>query len=209
MKKTIILICTVIFLLISIFVFKTCYKNLNLGNNIISNSEDSVVNNILNMKSYEADVTIRVVSNKNENTYRMMQQNVGVKEYKQVVKEPAGIEGMEIVFRENKLEIKNTRLNLSRIYENYQYIASNELILTSFVKDYSGDNETSIKDIDGQFVMSVKLKNENNKYAKYKTLYIDKKTGKPTKMEIKDISQNVVVYILYNEIKINGLQEIV
>ena len=52
----------------------------NFGNNIISNSEDSVVNNILNMKSYEADVTIKVVSNKNENTYKMLQQNVGEKE---------------------------------------------------------------------------------------------------------------------------------
>ena len=201
--------CFIIFFIILIFVLKSCYKNFNLGNNIISNSEDSVVNNSLNMKSYEADITIRVVSNKNENTYRMVQQNVGAHAYKQVVKEPVVVEGMEIVFREDKLEIKNTRLNLSKIYEDYQYIANNELILTSFVNDYSSDNETSIREDEGQFVMEVKLKNESNKYAKYKTLYIDKKTGKPTKMEIRDVSQNVVVYILYNEIKINGLQEIV
>jgi outer membrane lipoprotein-sorting protein len=45
------------------------------------------------------------------------------------------------------------------------------------------------------------------KYIKYKTLYIDKNTGKPTKMEIKDIAQKVLVYILYNEIKINNLQK--
>lgn len=209
LKKAIVVVCFFIFLSIFIFVLKSCYKNFNFGNNIISNSEDSVVNNILNMKSYEADVTIRVVSNKNENTYRMVQQNVENEAYKQIVKEPAVIDGMEIVFRENKLEIKNTRLNLSKIYENYQYIANNELILTSFVKDYSGENETSVREDGGQFVMEVKLKNESNKYAKYKTLYVDKKTGKPSKMEIKDVSQNVVVYILYNEIKINGLQEIV
>lgn len=209
MKKSIIIPLIIIFFIILIFVLKSCYKNFNFGNNIISNSEDSVVNNILNMKSYEADVTIKVVSNKNENTYKMLQQNVGEKEYKQIVHEPATIEGMEIVFRENKLEIKNTRLNLSKIYENYKYIANNELILTSFIHEYSGDNETTLKEDEGQFIMEVKLKNENNKYAKYKTLYVDKNTGKPTKMEIKDVSQNVLVYILYNEIKINGLQEIV
>ena len=125
------------------------------------------------------------------------------------MQEPAVIEGMEIVFREKKLEIKNTRLNLSKIYEGYEYIAENELILTSFVNDYSGENETDIKEDEEQFIMEVKIRNENNKYAKYKTLYIDKKTGKPTKMEIRDVSQNVLVYILYNEIKINGLQEVV
>ena len=76
MRKAIGVVCLVVFLIILIFVLKTCYKNFNFGNNIISNSEDSVVNNILNMKSYEADVTIRVVSNKNENTYRMLQKNV-------------------------------------------------------------------------------------------------------------------------------------
>ena len=135
--------------------------------------------------------------------------NVGEEAYKQVVQEPAVIEGMEIVFREKKLEIKNTRLNLSKIYEGYEYIAENELILTSFVNDYSGENETDIKEDEEQFIMEVKIRNENNKYAKYKTLYIDKKTGKPTKMEIRDVSQNVLVYILYNEIKINGLQEVV
>ena len=209
MRKAIGVVCLVVFLIILIFVLKTCYKNFNFGNNIISNSEDSVVNNILNMKSYEADVTIRVVSNKNENTYRMLQKNVGEEAYKQVVQEPAVIEGMEIVFREKKLEIKNTRLNLSKIYEGYEYIAENELILTSFVNDYSGENETDIKEDEEQFIMEVKIRNENNKYAKYKTLYIDKKTGKPTKMEIRDVSQNVLVYILYNEIKINGLQEVV
>ena len=35
-----------------------------------------------------------------------------------------------------------------------------------------------------------------------KTLYIDKKTGKPTKMEIKDNSKNTSVYILYREVKL-------
>ena len=43
----------------------------------------------------------------------------------------------------------------------------------------------------------------DNKYQKYETLYINKATGKPTKMEIKDINQNTIIYIIYNEININ------
>ena len=37
----------------------------------------------------------------------------------------------------------------------------------------------------------------------YKKLYISKNTKLPTKMEILDINENITVYILYNEIKIN------
>lgn len=57
-----------------------------------------------------------------------------------------------------------------------------------------------------EIILSTKSQGEN-KYNKYKTLTIDKKTGKPTKLEIKDVTQNILVYILYNEIEINSLKE--
>lgn len=208
-KILIITIIAVIFLLILFFIIKINYKNINSGNTITSKNTDSIVNNILNMKSYEANVTIEITSNKNQNTYKVKQQNIEKNEYKQIVEEPRDIEGMEIIFKDNKLEIKNTKLNLNKIYENYKYIAENELILTSFINDYNSENETRINEEDNQIILEVTLKKELNKYAKYKKLYIDKKTGLPTKMEIKDETQKTLVYILYNEIKINGLQEIV
>ena len=43
---------------------------------------------------------------------------------------------------------------------------------------------------------------KENNYQKYETLYISKETGKPTKMEIKDTNQNIIIYIIYNEIDI-------
>lgn len=57
-----------------------------------------------------------------------------------------------------------------------------------------------------EIILSTKSQGKN-KYNKYKTLTIDKKTGKPTKLEIKDVTQNILVYILYNEIEINSLKE--
>lgn len=205
-KKIIIWAIIILIIIISFCVIKFNYKNANLGNNISVKNKDSIVNNILNMNSYEADLTINVKSNKNENTYEMKQENIGENEYKQIIKMPNSAKGMEIIFKENRLEVKNTKLNLSKIYENYKYIAENSLILTSFIKEYKEENETSLQEEENQIILNVKLKNEQNKYTKYKTLYIDKKTGKPSKMEIKDITQNVRVYILYNEIKINSLQ---
>ena len=133
-------IITVIFLLILFLILKINYKNIISGNTITSKNTDSIVNNILNMKSYEADVTIDVISNKNQNTYKIKQQNLQENEYKQIVKEPRNIAGIEIIFKNNKLEVKNTKLNLNKIYENYKYLAENELILTSFIKDFNQEN---------------------------------------------------------------------
>ena len=44
---------------------------------------------------------------------------------------------------------------------------------------------------------------KNLKYQKYKNLYIDIKTGNPTKLEVKDNNKDTVVYILYNKVKLN------
>lgn len=208
-KIFIITVITVIFLLILFLILKINYKNIISGNTITSKNTDSIVNNILNMKSYEADVTIEVISNKNQNTYKIKQQNIQENEYKQIVKKPRNVEGMEIIFKNNKLEVKNTKINLNKIYENYKYLAENELILTSFIKDFNQENETETIEEENQIILEVNIKKELNKYSKYKKLYISKETGLPTKMEIKDEAQNTLVYILYNEIKINGLQEIV
>ena len=189
MKKKIIFVALIIIaIIILFFVVKINYKNIKSGNTITSKNTDSIVNNILNMKSYKANAKIKVVSNKNENTYEIEQQNIGKEEYKQIVKEPREIEGMEIIFKENKLEIKNTKLNLNKIYENYKYITENELVLTSFIKNYTTENESQIKENENEIIMEVKIKNETNKYIKYETLYVDKQTGMPIKLEIKDIA---------------------
>lgn len=208
MKKIstkIISIILIIFLIITVIII--VIKNEKMGNNIINKNTDLIVNNILNMKSFEANVEIIVISNKNQNTYKMKQQNIENEMYKQIIDEPAQIAGTEIIFEKNRLEIKNTKLNLSKIYEDYQYISENSLLLSSFVKEYKVEIEKIQTENDEQIILELKLKNNDNKYTKYKVLYIDKNTGKPLKMEIKDISQNVRVYILYNEIKINALQE--
>ena len=39
--------------------------------------------------------------------------------------------------------------------------------------------------------------------TKNKVLYIDKKSGKPLKMQIEDANKNIAVYILYREVNVN------
>ena len=197
----------IIFFVLIIFFLQNTYKKINIGNNIDNNKTSSeIVNTILNMKSYSAKLNVKIISNKNEHNYILEQKNIAGKKYRQEVIEPSNIQGTIINYDGTNLKIENTKLNLSKIFENYPYLAENQLLLETFVEDYKNDEQSSVIDNMEEIILDTKSK-INNKYNTYKTLIIDKKTGKPTKLEIKDITQNVLVYILYNEIEINSLQE--
>ena len=55
---------------------------------------------------------------------------------------------------------------------------------------------------EGQIVLEVKANKSN--YIYNKKLYLDKETGNPTKLTIEDVNEKNIVYIEYNEIKINA-----
>ena len=197
-----IIITTIFFILIiAFFIFfkKTDYKFINNGNNISSQSAEE---NILNMNSYQAQIEVTVKSNKNTNIYLMNQEYKGPNECFQEVIEPQNIAGVKINYKEGRLLIENTKLNLQTIYENYPYIATNNLFLTSFVEEYKKSQNTKKKTEGEEIILEINS-NEKNKYKINKKLYINSKTGKPIKLEVQDITQNTSVYILYNEIEIN------
>ena len=199
--KRIIITTTFFILIIAFFIFfkKTDYKFINNGNNISSQSAEE---NILNMNSYQAQIEVTVKSNKNTNIYLMNQEYKGPNECFQEVIEPQNIAGVKINYKEGRLLIENTKLNLQTIYENYPYIATNNLFLTSFVEEYKKSQNTK-KKIEGEEIILEINSNEKNKYKINKKLYINSKTGEPIKLEVQDTTQNTSVYILYNEIEIN------
>ena len=191
-NKKIIFITLVVILILAILIIfllnKTNVKK--IGNNSTS---QEIVDYILNISSYEAKIEVEVKSNKNTNKYILKQQYISPDVATQEVLEPSNISGIKIIKKGNDLKLENTSLNLSNIFENYEYLADNALDLSCFIEDY-------------KIIMNVQTKNEN-KYRQSKKLYIDKSTGNPLKMEITDINQNITVYILYNEVKINSLDK--
>ncbi len=193
------LILIIIIVIFLIFFSKKDYKNLKLGNNSIEEIEEY----ILNISSYEAKIEATINSNKNTNKYVIMQTYEKTKQTKQVVLEPSNIEGLEIEYNGQNLILKNTRLNLEKVYENYEYLIDNFITLESFISDYTElkeSNKTSIYEEENNVIMEVKEK--VNKYICKKTLYIDKNTAKPSKLLVQDINGENIVYILYNEIEI-------
>lgn len=205
MKKKYYLILLFIIFIISVgFIFyKNSIKNLKIGNN--KNSQE-IVDYILNISSYEAKIEVEVKSNKNTNKYILKQQYISPDVATQEVLEPSNISGIKIIKKGNDLKLENTSLNLSNIFENYEYLADNALDLSCFIEDYKESQNSNYEEKDNKIIMNVQTKNEN-KYRQSKKLYIDKSTGNPLKMEITDTNQNITVYILYNEVKINSLDK--
>lgn len=197
--KKIIIILGITILIIGITIFFIWnYKIGKNGNTMINKSEEEIVETILTMKSYRATLNITVETNKNKTQYTV-KQNLENGKAKQEVIEPENIAGVITEYDGEKITIKNNKLNLETTFQNYQYIVENGLWLDSFIETYQKNgsitrNETEI---------ILETKKEDNPYQTYQALYIDKKTGKPTKMIVKDINQKMLVYILYTEITIS------
>ena len=201
MKKTklvkiVLLIFIIIFFLI--FFLKNNYKNIKVGNNSIEEVEEY----ILNISSYEAKLELTVKSNKNTNRYIILQTYNKPDKTKQVVLEPENIAGLEIEYDGQNLILRNTKLNIEKVYENYKYLTDNFFTLETFIKEYKQlkNNKTNLYEESENIIMEVEV--NKNKYVYKKTLYIDKNSLEPTKLMIQDINEENIVYILYNEIEI-------
>lgn len=194
-KRKILFIAFIIIILIItfflIFNFKMA-KNMKNGNNITS--QENSLKKILNMSSYTATIEVEVKSNKNTNYYKLKQEYIKDNKITQEVLEPSNIAGVRIVKEGDLLKLENTKFNLSTFFEKYEEITVNDLDLNTFISEYIEYEGKEIKEQNDEIILE----------TKNKTLYISKKTGLPTKMEIKDANKNNRVYILYNEVTIKS-----
>lgn len=202
-NKKVFIILIVIILIFAIFFgffYKKTVKVFKTGNN---KSSQEIVDYILGISSYEVNITVEVNSNKNQNKYILKQQYMTPNTITQEVIEPKNIAGIKMINDGNSLTLKNSQLDLSTVFENYTYLGDNCLDLISFIENYKNSDQSNYEENEEQIIMKTISQNVN-KYAKYETLYIDKATSNPIKLEIKDDNEKTTVYILYNEVKINN-----
>lgn len=203
MKKWIkILIIVLVILCVLGFILKKLvrldYKKSENGNN---KSIQEIEQYILNIESYKANLYITVTSNKNVNFYDITQEVKLPDMAKQVATSPEDLAGVEMIYKDGNLEIKNSKHNLTKIYNNYPYISNNGLFLTSFIEGYKSSEEKEIIEKEEQIEM--KYKSGQNKYNSIQTLYINKSNLKPVSMQILDMNKDCKVNIEYKEIEFN------
>lgn len=200
-KYWFILLIILILILGGVFFYKNNVKNSKIGNN--KNSQE-IVDNFLNLSSYEVQVTVNVTSNKNSNKYILKQTFNSPNISTQEVIEPSNIAGVRIENNGTNVKIENTNFKLSTLLENYNYLGNNCLDLSSFIEDYKKNEDSIFEENDEEIVLKTNSNADNN-YIQEKTLHISKQTYNPTEMEIKDNKQNTTIYILYNEVKLNSI----
>ena len=198
-KVFVIAIIAIILIFLTIFLVYY-YKSRKSGNNIINKSEEQLIEDILNIKAYNAKLDITIETNKNVTKYVVSQKVENEKSIQEVLK-PENIAGVVTEYDGEQLKIRNNKLNLETTFQNYQYIVENKLWLNSFTNEFKESNKTKVNSKIDEIVLEIN--NTENLYDTCKRLYIDKKTGKPTKLEIEDINKKMLVYILYTEITIS------
>ena len=188
-----------VFICISIF-FIIYYIFSSFGNNKFRN-QNEIVDNILNkFNNYEANILVTITTNKNENNYEMFQE-VSEKNSKTIIKSPENIKDMIIEINDNTLKITNTKINMEKIYEEYDGILNNDLFLNKFTKDCENNN-FKFYEKNEKIILETILNNNSSTYIKYKELYLDKKTNLPTELIMKDNTKKACIRIIYNDIKI-------
>ena len=204
-KKKVFIFIIVLILLVTFLTifFINRSKTKKFGKN--SSSQD-IVDYILNISSYEVTIEVETKSNKNSNNYTLKQQYIKDKAETQEVLEPENIKGVKLIKKDNTLKLENSDLNITTVLEKNNYIADNCLDLNSFIEDYKNNNASNFEENDNEIIMKTTSNNENI-YTKNKTLYVDRTTGNPIKMEVTDNNKNTTIYILYKEVKIDNLDE--
>lgn len=190
-----------IFVLICIIIFSILYYIFsNLGNNKSINQEEFVDNILNKFQEYEANVDILVLSNKTQNNYNM-NQIVNKDSSKFIVNSPENIKNMAVEINNNILKITNTKINMEKVYENYGNVLNNNLFLNTFINDYK-NNDSKEYEKNDEIILETKLNNNNDTYIKFKELHLDKVTGLPKELIIKDNTKKTCISIKYNDIKI-------
>ena len=116
------------------------------------------VDYILNLSSYETQITVAVTSNKNSNKYILKQKyekpNISLQE----VIEPSNIAGVKIENDGTNLKIENSSLNIDKIIDNYEYLGNNCLDLSTFISDYKENNKSNFEEINSEIILNTQTK---------------------------------------------------
>ena len=157
-KKYWLLFLIIIISIGGIIFYKNRVKDSKSGNNKTS---QEIVDYILNISSYEVQVTVNVTSNKNTNKYILKQTYQSPNISEQEVIEPSNIAGIKMQNDGTNLKLENSQLNLNTILENYNYLGDNCLDLYSFIEDYKKDGRASYEEKDTEIIMEANSNIEN------------------------------------------------
>lgn len=198
MKRKIFIFC-VIFL--CVFLCFLGYKFFITGNTKNIESTVQADEYILNIKNYNIEARVTVWSNKNSNTYNLRQYKKDGYQKQEIISDNMD-QGIIIENKGNELVVKNTKIGLEKVFEDFEEITSNSLGLDSFIEDYKQTEEKKVTEDEKYYMLFADVKKSRNIYIKTKILYINKQNGEIEKIEVKDVNNNRIMLIEYISLEI-------
>lgn len=190
-------------IIIAVFIFI-----MGCSENNISRSQSTYqkINNMLtNLKSYQANTTIKYISNKNTCEYKISQYCKADK-YKIKITAPANSAGNITLFDGEKICQFNSKLNDRVLISQKDKFERSEIFLTSFIKNYNKSLETSVtvSNISKQpfTILEAEIPGEHPFICSEK-LFINNQTIKPEKLIIYDHQENERVIVMFDDFTYN------
>ena len=163
---------------------------------------EKIQNRLINMETYQAEASVKYISNKNSHTYDTLQQCRMSGEYRIEVTGPENVAG-NITLSDGKIICQfNSKVTGKISVGTTESQERSEILLTSFVKNYVKSKEVSVSaaSVDGGecTVLEANIPGDHP-YLKNEKLWVDNKTLKPVQLIIYDPSGNERVVVNYTK----------
>lgn len=167
---------------------------------------EKIQKKLIGLDSYSATALITQVSNKGEKTYEVSQDAKKSGEYRMVVTAPEKIAGTITIFDGSVTFQYNPRVDGSLKIDLPVSQLRNEILLTSFVKNYLNSEDVSVETMKQEGTQATVLEAVipgTNPYMKTEKLWVDNKTLLPLKLVIFDEENSERIVVTYKKIEYN------
>lgn len=166
----------------------------------------SIQQNIMDMDSYEADITVKYLSNKGENEYILNQTIKKDGKYILHTMSPKDVEGNIILFDGDIVWQYNPRLDSKISVGDKDKLVRKQLSIFAFLENHLKSNDVSVQTAntkDGVYTILEAIIPGDNKYISSEKLWINNETKTPEKLIIYDADGKERVFITYRNFKYN------
>ena len=170
------------------------------------NAYEKIQTILVNMQSYMCEATVEYKSNKGSNVYDTIQKCKITGEYRVEVVGPDKVAGNITVSDGKTIYQFNKRISGKISVATKESQERSEIFFTSFIKNYTKSNETSVS--------AAKLENDpctvleasipgSHPYLASEKIWVDNKTLKPVKLIIYDPQGSERIIVTYNNFEYN------
>lgn len=157
------------------------------------------------LESYEANVKVTFLKDKQPNEIKMKQMANMSGTYEMIVVEPTHLKDAKISY--NGQEVCQYYPGLEKTLIGKTSTAQNEILITSFVKRYLTNENIKEQELqlNGKKMITFEMPIEGDfKYLSKEKLWLDAQSQMPVQMAIYDDEGNVTIEVVYEDFKMNA-----